>query len=221
MTLLDYKNDSWSPLAETLYEAGIYLQGGQDAITGTNYTSPVQYYCQKNYILIISDGDPTKDSDSQDSTGLIQDLNGNGKIDLDEVSKYLYNLDLSNGNSAQKQNIKTYTIGFSMTNNCLEDTAKNGGGKYFYVWSSQSFNIAFQTFIAEVLEESVSYVAPVVPISQMERTSAGNRMYLAMFKPTEKSFWKGNIKKYCIATKSDKQFRRNCRLQGSRIWYKS
>jgi type IV pilus assembly protein PilY1 len=199
--LATLKNDSWSPLAETLYEAGIYFQKGISAITGTNYiNSPIQYWCQKNYVLIISDGVPTKDSDPR-LNGLIQDLNNDGKVDLDEVAKYLYGLDLY-GEFSGKQNIKTYTIGFSMTQPLLEDTARNGGGKYFYVWSSQSFNIAFQKFIEEVLEESVSYVAPVVPISQMERTSAGNLMYLAMFKPTEKSFWKGNIKKYCIATKN-------------------
>ena len=201
-TLSGYKNETWSPLAETLYEAGVYLRGEKSAITKTQYTSPVQYYCQKNYVLIISDGDPTKDSDPLLKLVGITDLNKDGKIDLDEVSKYLYNMDLNNGAYPQKQNIKTYTIGFSITKKLLEDTAKNGGGKYYYVWSSQSFNIAFQSFIAEVLEESVSYVAPVVPISQMEKTSAGNLMYLAMFKPTEKSFWKGNIKKYCIATKN-------------------
>ncbi len=199
--LSGYKNDTWSPLAETLYEAGVYLRGEKSLITETQYTSPVQYYCQKNYILFISDGDPTKDSDSRlKDLVKMDDLNSNGKIDLDEVSKYLNNMDLSNGKSPQKQNIKTYTIGFSITKKLLEDTAKNGGGKYYYVWSSQSFNIAFQAFIAEVLEESVSYVAPVVPISQMERTSSGNRLYLAMFKPTVNSFWKGNIKKYCLAT---------------------
>jgi len=199
--LSGYKNETWSPLAETLYEAGVYLQGKKSLITQTQYTSPVQYYCQRNYILIISDGDPTKDSDPNLASAGIADLSGNGKIDLDEVSRYLYNMNLST-KPGHKQNIKTYTIGFSVTKKLLEDAAKNGGGKYFYVHSSQSFDVAFQTFIAEVLEESVSYVAPVVPISQMERTSAGNLMYLAMFKPTEKSFWKGNIKKYCIATKN-------------------
>ncbi|MBP1735782.1 MAG: hypothetical protein H6Q53_2069, partial [Deltaproteobacteria bacterium] len=50
------------------------------------------------------------------------------------------------------------------------------------------------------LDKSVSYVAPVVPISQMEKTTAGDRMYLAMFKPALKSFWGGNVKKYGIAT---------------------
>lgn len=201
--LATLKNDSWSPVAETLYEAGVVFQNGTSAIRGTSYSSPtlVQYYCQKNYVLIISDGAPTKDSDSRLSSAGITDLNADGKIGLDEVSKYLYNIDLSNGTSLQKQNIKTYTIGFSVTQKLLEDAATNGGGKYFYVWSSQSFNIAFQTFIAEVLDDSVSYVAPVVPISQMEKTSAGSQIYLAMFKPTMTSFWKGNIKKYCIATR--------------------
>ena len=174
------KNDTWSPLAETLLDAGTYFQFGKDG-----YSSPIpnNWYCQKNYVLIISDGTPTKDT---------------GK--LDDVAKTLYAMDLSKGKSTDKQNIKTYTIGFSVTNPLLESAARNGGGKYFYVYSSQSFNIAFQTFIAEVLKESTSYVAPVVPISQMERTSAGNRIYLAMFKPTERSLWKGNIKKYGIAT---------------------
>jgi type IV pilus assembly protein PilY1 len=198
-TMVGLTNDNWSPLAETLYEAGVYFQGGRSAITGASYTSPVQYYCQKNYVLIISDGTSTKDSHDILSS-LIGDRDSDGKVEVDDVAKYLYDLDLSGGRNLKKQNITTYTIGFSLTQPLLEETAQKGGGRYFYVWSSQSFNIAFQTFISEVLEKSLSYVAPVVPISQMERTSAGNRMYLAMFKPTFKSFWKGNLKKYGIAT---------------------
>ena len=58
-------------------------------------------------------------------------------------------------------------------------------------------------YIADLMKVSVSYVAPVVPISQMEKTSAGNRMYLGMFKPADKSFWKGNIKKFGIATENN------------------
>ncbi len=203
-TMSSFKNDSWSPLAETLYGAGAYFQGRRDEITGTNYAgqSPIQYSCQKNFVLIISDGVPTKDDDPYLTSTLgLTDKDGDGHL-LDDVAEYLYSLDLSNGNAVQKQNIRTYTIGFSITQPLLEKTAAKGHGKYFYVWSSQSFDIAFQAFIAEVLEDSVSYVAPVVPISQMQQTSAGNNMYLAMFKPTETSFWKGNIKKYCIASKN-------------------
>ena len=62
---------------------------------------------------------------------------------------------------------------------------------------------AIAKYIAQLMKESISYVAPVVPISQMEKTSAGNRIYLGMFKPADKSFWKGNIKKFGIATEDN------------------
>mgnify|MGYP000327267416 CR=1 FL=1 len=201
--LAGLKNETWSPLAESLYEAGVFFNGEVSAITGTDYSiySPIQYHCQKNYVLIISDGNPTKDSHSI-LQSLIGDRTGDNQSGkLDDVAKYLYELDLSKGHSSSGQNIKTYTIGFTAGHELLRNTARAGGGKFWYVYSSQSFSIAFETFIAEVLKESTSYVAPVVPISQMERTSSGNRMFLAMFKPTERSFWKGNIKKFGIANK--------------------
>ncbi len=56
-----------------------------------------------------------------------------------------------------------------------------------------------KNYILNLLAESTSYVAPVVPISQMESTSSMNRMYMAMFKPTLNSLWLGNIKKFGIA----------------------
>ncbi len=54
-------------------------------------------------------------------------------------------------------------------------------------------------YILNLLAESSSYVAPVVPISQMQNYESMNRMYLAMFKPTLNSLWLGNIKKFGIA----------------------
>ena len=56
-----------------------------------------------------------------------------------------------------------------------------------------------RNYILNLLAESACYVAPVVPISQMESSSSMNRMYLAMFKPTLNSLWHGNIKKFGIA----------------------
>ena len=59
---------------------------------------------------------------------------------------------------------------------------------------------AIRNFIIAFIAQSSSYVAPVVPISQFQQTNSENRLYLAMFKPTTDTFWKGNIKKYGIAT---------------------
>jgi type IV pilus assembly protein PilY1 len=60
--------------------------------------------------------------------------------------------------------------------------------------------MAIRNFIIEFGKESSSYVAPVVPISQFQSTDSENRMYLGMFKPTVTTLWKGNVKKYGIAT---------------------
>lgn len=54
-----------------------------------DFSSPVNEYCQKNYIFIISDGEPTKDKGS-----------------LPQIVKELYELDLSNGKSSSGQNYK-------------------------------------------------------------------------------------------------------------------
>jgi type IV pilus assembly protein PilY1 len=211
--------DTYTPLAETLYETGLYFKGANSHFNidaGGNpikYTSPVQYYCQKNYVIIITDGESTKDKNSVLETE-VKDADGDGREPgganpvyyetdgsdyLDDVAKILQDTDLDPV-LKEKQNITTYTVGFTFGSPLLERTAQHGKGRYFYCHNAQSFIIAMQSIIDEILAKSTSYVAPVVPISQMEKTSAGDRMYIAMFKPTMKSFWEGNIKKYGIAT---------------------
>jgi type IV pilus assembly protein PilY1 len=37
----------------------------------------------------------------------------------------------------------------------------------------------------------------------MEKTTSGSQIYLALFKPTRNAFWKGNIKKFGLATSDD------------------
>jgi type IV pilus assembly protein PilY1 len=61
---------------------------------------------------------------------------------------------------------------------------------------------AIAKYIAALKKESTAYVAPVVPISQYTGYESENRLYLGMFKPGERSLWKGNIKKFGIATEN-------------------
>jgi len=211
--------DTYTPLGETLYETGLYFKGAQSHFNKDasgnpiQYASPVQYYCQKNYVIIITDGESTKDKNSILSTA-VGDTDGDGREPgganevpydtdgsdyLDDVAKILQENDF-NSEMQDKQHITTYTVGFTINSPLLERTAQHGKGRYFYCHNAQEFIIAMQKIIDEILAKSTSYVAPVVPISQMEKTSAGDRMYIAMFKPTMKSFWEGNIKKYGIAT---------------------
>ncbi len=212
--------ETWTPLAETLYEAGLYFKGGASYFnSGVQYVSPIQYYCQRNYVVLITDGDSTRDRNSILRTA-IGDRDGDGRepgganevhylVDgqdmlgtdyLDDVAKYLYERDLSSSFEGQ-QNVSTYTIGFTVQSQhqLLSRTATHGHGKYFYCDNAQGLANSFQNIIDDILMRTSSFVAPIVPISRMERTSAGDKLYLALFKPVKDRMWSGNIKKFGVA----------------------
>jgi type IV pilus assembly protein PilY1 len=212
--------ETWTPLAETLYEAGLYFKGGSSYFNaGVQYVSPIQYYCQRNYVVLITDGDSTRDRNSILRTA-VGDKDGDGRepggahevhyiVDgqdmlgtdyLDDVAKYLYDTDLSSSYEG-KQNISTYTIGFTVQSQhqLLARTATQGHGKYFYCDNAQGLASSFQNIIDDILMRTSSFVAPIVPISRMERTSAGDKLYLALFKPVKDRMWSGNIKKFGVA----------------------
>ena len=54
----------YTPLAETYYEVTRYFRGISSRYnSGVTYTSPIQYRCQKNFVIMITDGYPTTDTD--------------------------------------------------------------------------------------------------------------------------------------------------------------
>jgi type IV pilus assembly protein PilY1 len=212
--------NGWTPLAETLAEAGLYFAGMSSWYNpGVNYTSPMQERCQKNYIIIMTDGQSTQDIDSRltdtdyingdkigdydnDHSGSEADYADDGSDYLDDVAKYLYendiNLTLGDGTSFDKQNIVTYTIGFKTSQQLLQDTATNGGGEYFTADNISDLALAFEEILSAISEENAVFVAPVVPISRMNRTYAGDKIYLGFFKPQQSGRWIGNIKRYAL-----------------------
>ena len=247
----DISASGYTPLAETLYEAGLYLKGGASYFNSPQtYISPIEYGCQRNYVVIITDGDSTKDRNSvlrNGATGFpaIGDQDGDGfepgyahaktyydcsscnpscsypncpsgcispnctnsccnNLDgsdyLDDVAMYLYQTDLRSDFTGT-QNAITYTIGFTVNSQwqLLERTAQHGHGKYYFCEDAQGLAESFQNVIADILAKSSSFVAPIVPVSQMEKSTAGDKMYLALFKPQRDGMWKGNIKKFGIA----------------------
>jgi type IV pilus assembly protein PilY1 len=226
----------WTPLAETLYEAGLYFGGANSYFNSGTYTSPIQIidgkplYCQKNYVILMTDGMSTKDQNSILDTA-IRDQNSDGKEPpprctnpdrdscdegsdyLDDVAKYLYDTDLRTDMQG-KQNVVTYTIGFDLDSSVNEETAEAakdllqraatlGHGKFYTTEGSAGLADAFSSILNEVLAKTSSFVAPIVPVSKMERTTAGDRIYLAFFRPNQSGMWSGNIKKYGVALSKD------------------
>ena len=189
--------------------------------SGVTYTSPMQQRCQKNYIILMTDGEPTKDRDHRlyDTAYINGDIigdqdgdhNGGSEFDsyadsgsdyLDDVAKYLHDKDcnptMGDGTSFDKQNIVTYTIGFKSNQSLLQRTATHGGGEYYTAEAYSELKEAFDEIMSTIVEKNASYVAPVVPISRMNRVYAGDKIYLGFFKPQQSGRWIGNIKRYSL-----------------------
>ncbi len=205
--------DGWTPLAETTSEAGLYYAGKTSWFnSGVTYTSPIENRCQKNYIILMTDGEPTEDSDSRLITGAyingdhIADYDGDGSSGkLDDVTKYLYDNDIRSdlgipGESFERQNIITYTIGFASDQTLLQNAATNGGGQYYTTNSASGLSAAFEEIMASIADVNAVFVSPVVPVSRMNRTYAGNSLYVGFFKPDTSGRWLGNIKKYGLSS---------------------
>lgn len=225
--------EDWTPLAETLAEAGLYFAGKKswfDGSSGTyssdcdnngngcyQYTTPMQYRCQKNYIILMTDGDSTHDQDSKLVSGTyingdhIGDYDNDGEDPgsyqdsgsdyLDDVAKYLYDNDINpslgaSGDTFEKQNIITYTIGFRTDKELLAKTAYNGGGLYYTANSISGLTAAFNKIMTNIADVNAVFVSPVVPMSRMNQAYAGNSLYVGFFKPQADGHWAGNIKKY-------------------------
>jgi type IV pilus assembly protein PilY1 len=59
-----YTSNSNTPLAETYYEITRYFRGLSSYYTNNlSFPSPVQYRCQKNFVIVLTDGFPTHDTD--------------------------------------------------------------------------------------------------------------------------------------------------------------
>ncbi|MFA6008689.1 MAG: PilC/PilY family type IV pilus protein [Desulfobacteraceae bacterium] len=132
--------NTWTPLAETLAEAGLYFAGKTSWFnSNTTYTSPMKYSCQNNYILLVTDGEPTEDVDiyvkqidqgkSYIANKNIFDyykLDSDSKSDtqtslLNDVASLLFNEDILEDNKDNNitygtQRINTYTVGFATDN---------------------------------------------------------------------------------------------------------
>jgi type IV pilus assembly protein PilY1 len=121
---------------------------------------------------------------------------------LDDVAQYLYQKDcnpsMGDGTSFDKQNITTFTIGFKTNQSLLQRTATQGGGEYFTADNYSELKEAFDQIMSSIVEKNACYVAPVVPISRMNRVYAGDKIYLGFFKPQQSGRWIGNIKRYAL-----------------------
>lgn len=219
------ESQTWTPLGETAAEAGLYFAGKNSWFSNGYTGSPIEYRCQKNYIILMTDGEPTKDDnwrlENQNYiiNKTIPSEGHDGAFNyLDDVSYFLKHNDIrvigSNPNEAEKiamgttgdfedQTITTYTIGFKQNLQLLQDTATNGGGEYYTADNASTLNEALNNIITSIKEDTQVFSAAAVPVSRANLVYAGDYVYYGLFQPAETGNWLGNIKKYALTSDGD------------------
>lgn len=210
-----------TPLSETLYEAALYFRGDNvdygnvgpvlsepasragGSPTGTQYLSPLSADCQKNFIILLSDGEPSADTGAN---AKIRDLPGFGTLIgncdgtgdgacLDDLAEYLLRADAS-ATLPGLQTITTYTIGFAADVPILETTARRGGGEFYPADDTGSLAAVLGDIVAGIVERSGTFTAPAVPVNSFNRSAETRDAFVAVFQPTGTTHWPGNLKKY-------------------------
>jgi type IV pilus assembly protein PilY1 len=239
--------DAWSPngytpLSETYYEATQYFRGaavdygntsrlnsgtpapsvagsrvGNSALSNT-YNSPIDYNCQNNYIVYLTDGLPTFDTSANAKIPALPDFATFGgscaTTDPDPswpnsgrcmvaLARYLNNADL-NTSIIGRQSVKTYVIGFgddiATSKDFLDEIAAAGGTTRAYTANSVgSLALTLQSIFTNILEgKDVTFVSPTLSVNAFNRTRNLNDLYVSVFSPSRGLHWPGNLKKYQV-----------------------
>jgi type IV pilus assembly protein PilY1 len=122
---------------------------------------------------------------------------------LDDVAKLLYEQDLQRHtppvigdfNTAGKQSVITYTVGFGINSNLLKHTAEVGGGLYYTAYDAESLEHALLEIISNVQTRATSFSSPAASTLQVRSASA---TLLPRFKPARSRTapWQGFLYRF-------------------------
>jgi type IV pilus assembly protein PilY1 len=199
--------NKWTPTGESMETVLDYFSSDAP-------NAPIQAYCQKNFLVIMTDGFPTMD---RDVSAYLWDADGDGNDPgscasigapyeewqecsdfMDDVAYYMYNTDLrpdlgDPGESGPDgQNVVTYVIGFKVDGGLLRETAANGGGEYFHAENGAELIYAFRLVMQDIIMRISSGSA--VAVVSTERGDE-DHMIRGKFMP---GTWEGFLESYAI-----------------------
>jgi type IV pilus assembly protein PilY1 len=249
--------NTWTPLAETLFKAYTYFMSrttsdrpyGVDGTTrfpkyqyrtsdGANTSSPpgdplkcpgtnAPCECQKNFVILITDGSPSEDNFSTTGSGnsnttgrtvgfsdmipkLIGDYNADGEVEqpagsdgwlyLDDIAKFMQTNDFRldvPGN----QVIDVYAIGFATGG---DPVANNLLQKTAAVGNGLFFTSTQASELTSALVQSIQSIldkaqAFTAATVPATRTSFGGKFYNSLFVPSDRNgYWEGHLQSWTI-----------------------
>ncbi|KNH47758.1 pilus assembly protein [Pseudomonas lini] len=187
--------------------------------TPTTYTSPIQYRCQRNYGVVITGGLPTYDAtfptddplggsalpnwdgiSSNDGANRFGDDEGD-TLFLDDIAKFSFDIDMrSTGTDAggkswnaldfPRQNMNTYTVGFTAANQMLADAAIYGQGRYYQAIDGTGLNSALSAALSDITSKAGSGGSGVASGTTLTSNSA---YFQTTYDPKD---WRGTIKSF-------------------------
>ncbi len=201
--------DTWTPLSEALFEAMHYLGGkapfldtspyAKGVVTSGKYNSPITHDCQANHVVIMTDGQPTRDDNHQST---IESVVGHCTDNcLDEIAGYMHTKDIHKGMKGV-QTATIHTVGFDnpAVNKLMIPTAKAGGGKFYEANDGDSLAKAFNEILRTVFETSSTFVAPGIAVNTFNRLNHHDQLYFSVFSPSLNPRWDGNLKRYRLGS---------------------
>lgn len=245
-----YRATTWTPLVESVHEAYLYMTGGNvkhakacvgsgrggctnqivshpETFTGSvnnaKYKSPIMEECQKNHIVLFTDGASTKDGDSDaDIQALMRnyfstsDLAGTGLSRtcttnsgttegnnattscLRNLAYIMNNTDASDSLDGM-QTIQFHAIGGFIGGNLqttLDAAAEYGGGISANAQNPEELETALTKIFDNILQSAGTFAAPSVAVNAFNSLEQLDQVYYSVFKPHEAVGWSGNVKRY-------------------------
>jgi len=188
-------NAGLTPTAGTFRSAINYFQGATDYKSGASYTSPIQAWCQMNFIIFVTDGLPsTNDSGGKDSAtnlmpAVLSQIDTLRTLTTSAVPGYTFD-------------INTYVLGMALTAQSkvqLDAMAVHGGtadanGHAYYADNTTQLAAALAAIPADIISRTYSFTVASVSSS---RVTDENFLYVASFTPVNGNpFWRGYLQKY-------------------------
>ena len=172
----DMVADGWTPLGEALYDVYSYFSDPA--------TSPIEYDCQANFVIMLTDGLPNNDDTFPSS---ITDADGDGF--LDDVAAWTSAQDLRSDLDGH-QDLSLYTIGFMVNNSLLEEAADAGGGFFREADDLDELTFELGTVLGDIVTR-ISAGSAVAVVST--ETGDDSYLYRGKFMPGE---WRGFLEAF-------------------------
>jgi type IV pilus assembly protein PilY1 len=214
--------------AQTMHEAYLYFKGAAPyqgkagtkydatAFSGTRYALPISNPCQKNFLIIITNGSPDYNTAGTDTTLLAGDggittaityptsfVSANDQKSVaDEYARFLYGTDLST--SASSQNIVTHTIAVTGAAsdgnypNFWAGVSRAGGGKAYTASDAATIKAKILDLFNEIQSVNSVFTSSSLPVSVNTQGTYLNQIFMGVFRPdiNDTPRWMGNLKQY-------------------------